>query len=88
MLNGVTILDPATTVIDSQVRIEPDTVIAPFTHLLGHTVIGRACRVGPQVVIQDSVLGEQVQVEPFCVLKHVTVPPQQTIPSFSCPPSS
>jgi bifunctional UDP-N-acetylglucosamine pyrophosphorylase/glucosamine-1-phosphate N-acetyltransferase len=83
MLNGVTIVDPATTVIDSQVRIEPDTVIAPFTHILGTTTLGNGCKVGPQVVIQDCTLGNQVHVEPFCVLTGCTIPDHQTLPSFS-----
>jgi bifunctional UDP-N-acetylglucosamine pyrophosphorylase/glucosamine-1-phosphate N-acetyltransferase len=83
MLEGVTIVDPATTVIDQQVHIGNDTVIAPFTHVLGHSVIGHACHIGPQVVIQDSVLGDGVRVEPFSVLKHYAVPAHRTIPSFS-----
>src|SRR5690606_139529 len=32
---GVTIVDPASTVIDADVEIGPDTVIAPFTSLHG-----------------------------------------------------
>lgn len=83
MLDGVTIVDPATTVLDSQVRIGQDTVIAPHTHILGQSVIGTDCRLGPHVVIQDSTLGNSVCVEPFCVIKAATVPAHRTIPPFS-----
>ena len=40
MLAGVTIVDPAATVIDAGVEIGQDTVIAPFTSLHGATRIG------------------------------------------------
>lgn len=83
MLDGVSIIDPATTVIDAQVRIDRDTVIAPQSHILGLTRIGSHCRIGPQVVLENCTLGDGVQVEPFCVLKHTTVPAHQTIPAFS-----
>ncbi|HEY7489903.1 MAG TPA: bifunctional N-acetylglucosamine-1-phosphate uridyltransferase/glucosamine-1-phosphate acetyltransferase, partial [Candidatus Tectomicrobia bacterium] len=83
MLSGVTIVDPASTIIDSQVRIGQDTVIAPQTHILGHSTIGQNCRLGPQVVIQDSTLGDEVCVEPFCVIRGTTVPAHRTLPAFS-----
>ena len=40
MLAGVTIVNPDATVIDVEVEIAPDTVIAPFTSLHGETKIG------------------------------------------------
>jgi bifunctional UDP-N-acetylglucosamine pyrophosphorylase/glucosamine-1-phosphate N-acetyltransferase len=88
MLAGVTIIDPASTVIDSQVQIGQDTVIAPQTHILGRSVIGRECCLGPQVVVSDSTLGDGVRVAPFCVLQGCTVPAQHTVPSFSYRTSS
>src|SRR6185437_15741376 len=39
MREGVTIIDPATTWIDVQVRLEPDTVVLPNTQLCGETRI-------------------------------------------------
>ena len=43
MLAGVTIVDPSATVIDVDVEIGQDTVIAPFTSLHGATTIGAGC---------------------------------------------
>ncbi len=83
MLAGVTIQDPASTVIDAEVCIGRDTVIAPQTHLLGRTHIGAGCLIGPQVVVQDSTLGDGVRVEPFCVIREQTVARLTTVASFS-----
>ncbi|MFN6103534.1 MAG: NTP transferase domain-containing protein [Planctomycetaceae bacterium] len=47
MLEGVTIVDPAQTVIDSRARICADTIIEPFTTIAGAAEIGRDCRIGP-----------------------------------------
>ena len=47
MENGVTLVDPATTWIEAGARIEPDTVVLPFTFIEGSVTIGRHCRVGP-----------------------------------------
>jgi bifunctional UDP-N-acetylglucosamine pyrophosphorylase/glucosamine-1-phosphate N-acetyltransferase len=83
MLDGVTIVDPATTVIDSQVRIGRDTMIAAQTHILGYSTIGTQCSLSPYVVIQDSTLGNGVRVAPFCVLQGCTVPARSVVPAFS-----
>jgi bifunctional UDP-N-acetylglucosamine pyrophosphorylase/glucosamine-1-phosphate N-acetyltransferase len=83
MLAGVTIVDPATTVIDAEVRIGQDTVLAPQTHLLGHSSIGASCYIGPHVVIQDSTLGDGVRVEPFCVIRNHAVAARTTVVPFS-----
>ncbi len=83
MLDGVTILDPATTVVDTSVHIGQDTVVAPQTHILGHSHIGAGCHIGPQVVIQNSTLGDGVRVEPFCVIRDHAVLAQTTVVAFS-----
>jgi bifunctional UDP-N-acetylglucosamine pyrophosphorylase/glucosamine-1-phosphate N-acetyltransferase len=73
MLAGVTIVDPATTWIDADVELEPDTVIHPFTHLGGSTRVGTGAEIGPHAVVVDAVVGEQVPVGPFCYLRPGTV---------------
>ncbi|MCL6511654.1 MAG: bifunctional UDP-N-acetylglucosamine diphosphorylase/glucosamine-1-phosphate N-acetyltransferase GlmU [Anaerolineae bacterium] len=62
MLNGVTIVDPATTYIDDQVEIGADTVILPNTHLVGNTRIGSDCQIGPNSYVVASVIGDRVRV--------------------------
>ncbi len=47
MLAGVTIVDPASTMIDADVTIGEDTTIEPFSLLRGTTSVGSGCVVGP-----------------------------------------
>jgi len=73
MLNGVTILDPASTFIDDAVEIGADTVIYPWTILAGRTRIGEGCQIGPGMRIVDATLGDgcvvQYSVLEECVLE-------------------
>ncbi len=62
MREGVTIVDPASTLIDVTVAIGPDTVVEPSSFLRGATAIGERCAVGPLTTIIDSTLGDEVRV--------------------------
>jgi bifunctional UDP-N-acetylglucosamine pyrophosphorylase / glucosamine-1-phosphate N-acetyltransferase len=62
MRAGVTIVDPASTLIDVTVRIGADTVVEPSSFLRGATVIGERCVVGPLTTIIDATLGDEVMV--------------------------
>jgi bifunctional UDP-N-acetylglucosamine pyrophosphorylase / glucosamine-1-phosphate N-acetyltransferase len=59
MYGGVTIIDPATTYIDAQVEVGPDSIILPGTMITGKTRIGSFCRIGPGCTIDNSVLGDR-----------------------------
>ena len=61
-LAGVTIVDPASTVIDVDVAIGKDTVIAPSTFLRGVTEIGSHATVGPLTTVIDAKLGDEVSI--------------------------
>ena len=63
MGRGVRILDPATTYIDAGVRVGPDTLLLPGTHLQGHTVIGSGCQVGPNSILRDTQVGDGCRIE-------------------------
>ena len=54
---GVTIVDPSTTYIDSTVTIEPDATILPGTFLEGTTTVAAGAEVGPDCRIVDSSIG-------------------------------
>jgi bifunctional UDP-N-acetylglucosamine pyrophosphorylase/glucosamine-1-phosphate N-acetyltransferase len=62
MLNGVTIVDPDSTFIDHDVTIEQDTVVYPFSLLLGGTAIGADCTIGPGAHICDSIVRDGATV--------------------------
>lgn len=62
MLAGVTMINPDTTYIESDVKIGSDTVIQPNTYLRGETIIGEDCEIGPDTTVIDSVVGDQVHL--------------------------
>jgi bifunctional UDP-N-acetylglucosamine pyrophosphorylase/glucosamine-1-phosphate N-acetyltransferase len=61
-LAGVTIIDPASTVIEADVEIGRDTVIEPSTFLRGATRIGARCAIGPLATLIDTSVGDATQV--------------------------
>jgi bifunctional UDP-N-acetylglucosamine pyrophosphorylase/glucosamine-1-phosphate N-acetyltransferase len=89
MLAGVTIVNPAATVIDIGVEIERDVVVAPFSSLHGSTRIGSGSVIGPHSTLLDAtvgegskvihsyvtgaVVGDRVSVGPFAYLRPGTV---------------
>jgi bifunctional UDP-N-acetylglucosamine pyrophosphorylase/glucosamine-1-phosphate N-acetyltransferase len=68
MAAGVTLIDPATTYIDPDVEVGPDTVIHPGVVLEGQTRIGAACEIQAHVRIADSEIGNRVNVNNFCLI--------------------
>lgn len=73
MEDGVTIEKPDTVTIDADVRIGMDTVVEPFTQILGASVIGERCRIGACSIIRDSTLRDEVDVGPFTIIGTSTV---------------
>jgi len=69
MLEGVTIVDPATTYLDADVEIGRDTVIEPNCVIQGATRIGERCHVKPNCVIESSELGDDVEIGPSAHLR-------------------
>jgi len=62
LLNGVTIVDPATTWIDAGVTIGRDARIEPGTSLRGATEIGPGAEIGPHSTVIDSGIGPGAKV--------------------------
>jgi bifunctional UDP-N-acetylglucosamine pyrophosphorylase/glucosamine-1-phosphate N-acetyltransferase len=85
MAEGVTIVDPATTWIDSAVTLAADVTILPGTQLLGATVVATGATIGPDTTLRnvevgrdatvvrthgsDSVIGDGATVGPFAYLR-------------------
>jgi bifunctional UDP-N-acetylglucosamine pyrophosphorylase / glucosamine-1-phosphate N-acetyltransferase len=88
MYAGVTIIDPASTYIDADVEVGPDTVILPGTIITGKTRIGSMCRIGPGTTIDQSVLGNDCIVR-NSVLEETTLEDGVRIGPFShCRPGA
>lgn len=62
MKAGVTVMDPATTWIESDVVLEPDVTILPGTQLLGATVVREDAVVGPDTTLKDCEVGVGARV--------------------------
>ena len=73
MAAGVTIEDPATTYVDRDVVVGPDTVIHPGVTLEGRTVVGARCELRGGVRISDSTLGDDVTVNDCSVVVRAEV---------------
>ena len=58
----VQIIDPKSTYIDEEAEIGEGTVIYPNTTILGKSIIGNNCEVGPNAIIQDSVIADNCVV--------------------------
>lgn len=85
MAQGVTIIDPATTYVEPELRIGRDTVIYPNTMISRLSEIGEGCVIGPacrlsnakigafseirESVILDSTIAGNVSVGPFAHLR-------------------
>jgi bifunctional UDP-N-acetylglucosamine pyrophosphorylase/glucosamine-1-phosphate N-acetyltransferase len=68
MDDGVTIQLPETVLIDPEVTAGEDTIIEPGVQLLGKTKIGARCTIRTGSVLTDAILGNDVTVEPHCVV--------------------
>lgn len=62
MLNGVTILDPTTTWIDHDVKIEADVVIYPGSFITGKSIIKAEAIIGPRTTLDSCVVAEGAKV--------------------------
>jgi bifunctional UDP-N-acetylglucosamine pyrophosphorylase/glucosamine-1-phosphate N-acetyltransferase len=63
MREGVTIVDPDTTWIDTDVTIGRDTTVLPGTQLLGATAIGADAVIGPDTTLTDTEVGDGAEVK-------------------------
>lgn len=62
MLNGVTMIDPASAYIEADVVIGRDTVIMPNTFLFGKTEVGEGNVIGPNTIIRNSKVGNGCKI--------------------------
>jgi bifunctional UDP-N-acetylglucosamine pyrophosphorylase/glucosamine-1-phosphate N-acetyltransferase len=72
MAAGVTLRDPSSIYIDSQVELCADVEILPGTLLQGYTRIGSGSKIGPNCQIYESDIAENCEVR-FSVLDRVTL---------------
>jgi bifunctional UDP-N-acetylglucosamine pyrophosphorylase/glucosamine-1-phosphate N-acetyltransferase len=83
MTAGVSIQLPETVLIDPEVIAGEDTVIESGVHLLGKTRIGARCVIRTGSVLADAVLGDEVIVEPHCVIANSRLDERVTVGPFA-----
>ena len=79
---GVTIVDPASTLIDVGVSIGTDTVIEPSSFLRGATTIGRGCTVGPLTTLIDATLHDEIAI-PHSYVVQAQIESKATVGPFA-----
>tara|TARA_Y100000590_G_scaffold288165_1_gene324476 strand:- start:27431 stop:28771 length:1341 start_codon:yes stop_codon:yes gene_type:complete len=62
MDEGVNIPDPSTVYLDSGVKLGRDTTLMPNTHVLGLSIIGEGCLIGPNTIVDRSNIGDHSNV--------------------------
>jgi bifunctional UDP-N-acetylglucosamine pyrophosphorylase/glucosamine-1-phosphate N-acetyltransferase len=79
---GVTIVDPASTLIDVTVTIGEDTVVEPSSFLRGATSIGRRCTIGPLTTLVDATLHDEVTI-PHSYVVQAEIESRATVGPFA-----
>jgi bifunctional UDP-N-acetylglucosamine pyrophosphorylase/glucosamine-1-phosphate N-acetyltransferase len=62
MLDGVTVIDPATTWVHAGVDLAPDVTLLPGTSLEGATSVASGATIGPETTLIDVEVGENATV--------------------------
>ncbi len=79
---GVTIIDPDSTYIDTDVRIGRDTIIWPHSYLQGDTLVGEDCVIGPNSIIRSAEIGSGCVIEQS-VIENVVIAADTIVPPFT-----
>ena len=82
MVSGVTIVDPPTTYVGADVRIEADAVLLPGTHLEGTTSVGAGAVIGPDTRLVDTTVEAGATVT-YSVRLGASVGPEATVGPFT-----
>jgi bifunctional UDP-N-acetylglucosamine pyrophosphorylase/glucosamine-1-phosphate N-acetyltransferase len=72
LARGVTLVDPATTYIDTTVELDRDVTIFPGAILQGRTTIGPGVEIGPGCRLVDCTVGDQSVLE-HTVARHAEI---------------
>jgi bifunctional UDP-N-acetylglucosamine pyrophosphorylase/glucosamine-1-phosphate N-acetyltransferase len=75
MAAGVTIFQPETVLIDSDVEVGADTILEPFTQLLGTTRVGEGCLIRSYSVLENTTVADKVTVRQGCIVEDSSIGP-------------
>lgn len=81
---GVTMLDPDSTRIDSQVSLGKDCIIYPGVILEGNTIVGDHCTLHAYVYLCDAVLESSVTIEHCSIVRKSRIPAGRRVGPHGC----
>ena len=83
MSHGVTIIDPKTTYIDDDVKIEADVVIEPGVHLRGKTQIASGTKIGVGSILTDTTVLANAQIKPYSICENAFIGKNTSVGPFA-----
>ena len=83
MVEGVSIVDPATVYVDAGAHVDVDAVLEPGVALRGATKIGAGAVIGQGSVLVDTVVAPGARVQPYSVCEGAVVGPNAVVGPFS-----
>lgn len=83
MLNGVSIVDPDATYIESTVKVGPDTTVYPGAYIAGSATIGANATIEQGVLIRDSAIGDNTAVKAYSVIEDSSIGCNASIGPFA-----
>ncbi len=83
MKSGVTFHNPESCHVEADCKVGVDSEIGPGVCLEGKTVIGRSCKVGPNVTLDDVEVGDGAVIGAGSVVRNYVVNPGEYIPPLS-----
>lgn len=82
MRDGVTVVDPAAVYPSLDAAVGEDTILHPGTHLVGRTVIGEGCTVGPNAYLADACIENGARVW-YSVVEGAEIGPEAMIGPYA-----
>ena len=83
MKQGVTLVDPASTRVELDVMLSPDTTLEPGVQLRGACRVERDVRLETGVIAEDTIIGAGATVGAYSVLRQCRVDPGRALPPFT-----
>ena len=83
MQAGVSLVDPSRIDVRGTLECGPDVVIEPNCLFEGHVVLGAGVHVGVGAVVRDAVIGDHVELRPYCVVEHARVGTESVLGPFA-----
>ena len=80
---GVSVEDPASTLVGEDVVVEPGAVLRPFTILEGHTTVRARAAVGPFVRLVNVEVGADAVILDHCLLRDCVVEAEASVGPFA-----